>query len=311
MVNTYVDSTESFRPAPQSGCFGSWDPWLFHISCQSCWETNWSNPQLSLKSRAVRGFDSQDKDWSRGEKPSREDNGEEMEWCVYLCWLFSFCQWLFPSWTFSCAELFALSLTGYRRLLSRDDSRQARKVVTTTSSSHQEASCPPKEEVSLQEFSECLNVPLVCTTEVDSGSPVQTETNSDQLAQMVQRSVEKNFPRPPANFKQDLQPHLLDIQEMVIKQLLRMDPLLSRLGLMGHLIGCYHRKIFSHLDTLLQDCRSTQTALVLLNWALQIHFRCLLNIFSIFLAAPPPQQNIYLHKLPLTEENAQPASKCW
>lgn len=142
----------------------------------------------------------------------------------------------------------------------------------------------------MQELSECLGVSLVGTSEIDSGCPGQPIAKSDQLAQVVQRSVEENFPKPPANLEQDLQQHLLDVQEKVTKQLLRVEPLLSHLGLMGHLIGCYHRKIFSHLDRLLQDSRSTQNVLVLLHWVLHIYFRYLLNIFSDNCRCPPTSQ---------------------
>lgn len=216
---------------------------------------------------------------------------------------------------FPCAKLFAVSHKGSdQRLISRHDGPPAQKAPTPAPSpaptpaapaptpapspaptpaaaaattTHQEGRCATGEKVPLQELSECLGVSLVGATEVDFGCPGQPETSSDRLERMVQRSVEENFPKPPANLKQDLQQHLSDIQEVVLRQLLRVYPLLSGLGLMGYLIGCYHLKIFSHLDRLLQDSRSTQNVLVLLNWVLQTYLRYLLNIFHSFYPSYP------------------------
>lgn len=172
---------------------------------------------------------------------------------------------------FPFAKLLAVSLKGYRRLAPNDDSPPD-EVHTTTS--HQEGCCPTGEEVALQELAEYLGVSLAGTTESDSGCSVQPEANSDQRAEIIiQRSVEELFPKAPADLQKNLQQHMLNIQETVVKELLRVAPLLNRMGLMGHLIGCYHRKTFGHLDTLLQGSRSTQNSFVLLNWVLHTYFR--------------------------------------
>lgn len=152
-----------------------------------------------------------------------------------------------------------------------DDSPPVPKVPTTTS--HQEGRCLTREEVAPQELSEYLGVPLAGTTETDSGRSVQPELNSDQLAELIQRSVEELFPKAPADLQKNLQQHMLNIQNTVVKQLLRVAPLLNRLGVMGLLIGCYHQKIFGHLDTLLLASRSTQSSCVLLKWALHTYIR--------------------------------------
>lgn len=170
------------------------------------------------------------------------------------------------------AKLLAVSLKGYRRLALNDDSPPVRKVLTTTR--HQEGRCPTGEEVALQELAEYLGVSLAGTTESDSGCSVQPEANSDQRAEIIiQRSVEELFPKAPADLQKNLQLHMLNIQETVVKELLRVAPLLNGMGLMGHLIGCYHRKTFGHLDTLLQGSRSIQNSFVLLNWVLRTYFR--------------------------------------
>ncbi|XP_075883576.1 exocyst complex component 3 [Nelusetta ayraudi] len=160
--------------------------------------------------------------------------------------------------------------TGYRRLAPNDDSPPD-EVLTTTS--HQEGRCPTGEEVTLQELAGYLGVSLAGTTESDSGCSVQPEANSDQRAEIIiQRSVEELFPKAPADLQKNLQQHMLNIQETVVEELLRVAPLLNGLGLMGRLIGCYHRKTFGHLDTLLQGSRSTQNSFVLLNWVLHTYF---------------------------------------
>lgn len=165
----------------------------------------------------------------------------------------------------------AVSLKGYRRLAPNDDSPPVRKVLTTTR--HQEGRCPTGEEVALQELAEYLGVSLAGTTESDSGCSVQPQANPDQRAEIIiQRSVEELFPKAPADLQKNLQRHMLNIQETVVKELLRVAPLLNGMGLMGHLIGCYHRKTFGHLDTLLQGSRSTQNSFVLLNWVLRTYF---------------------------------------
>lgn len=172
---------------------------------------------------------------------------------------------------FPCAKLLAVSLKGYRKLDPDDDGPPVPKVLTTTS--HQEGRCLTREEVAPQELSECLGLSLAGTTESDSGSSVQPMLNSDQLVEIIQRSVEELFPKAPAELQKNLQQHMLNIQNTVVQQLLRVAPLLNRLGGMGHLIGCYHQRIFGHLDTLLLASRSTQSSCVLLKWVLHTYMR--------------------------------------
>lgn len=175
-------------------------------------------------------------------------------------------------------RLLFVSFKGYEKLLSSDESLLALLAATPnpTPTGHQEGRSPPRKEV--------WGVSLTGTAEVDCGGPAQPETVSVQLEQVLQRSVEENFPKAPTNFRKDLQQHLVNIQGTVIEQPQRWDPLQGVPALMWQLIGCYHRKIFGHLDTLLQDSPTTHTALVLLNWVLHKYFR---YIFDYIFHCPP------------------------
>lgn len=144
-------------------------------------------------------------------------------------------------------------------------------IVTT--SSQAEAGRPTRKEASLEEVFECLGVPIFDTTKNGSGCQF--------LEIIIQRSVENHFPKPPA----DLQQHVLNIQETVIKHL-KETVALNAPGLMGRLIDCYHRKIFSHLDTLLHDSHSTHNTFVLLNWVMNTYLRYILYRFN---SSPIPQ----------------------
>lgn len=156
-------------------------------------------------------------------------------------------------------------------------------IVSTTS--QEEEGYPTRKDVSLNELSECLGVPLFGTTE--SGCQAQPESKTDQLTEIItQKSVENHFPKPPADLQKNLQQHLLNIQETVIKHLLNKMVILNALGLMGPLIGCYHQKTFSHLDSLLQDSPSAHYSNMLLNWVLKTYLRYLQSMSN---SSPLPQ----------------------
>ncbi|GLD74410.1 exocyst complex component 3-like protein 4 isoform X1 [Lates japonicus] len=87
---------------------------------------------------------------------------------------------------------------------------------------------------------------------------------------LIQKWVSKHFPKPPTP-DQNLNQHLVHVQEAVLHELLRLGPLLKLKGLMGFLIDCYHRQTFDHLHSLLQNATSTQNSFVLMNWVLHIY----------------------------------------
>ncbi|KAM6917367.1 exocyst complex component 3 [Lycodopsis pacificus] len=84
---------------------------------------------------------------------------------------------------------------------------------------------------------------------------------------LMQISVDQHFPKTPADVDQNLQRHLLNVQDTVREQLASLDPRLHSEGL----IQCYHRRIFEHLDDLLQNISSSQNHLLLMKWVLQTY----------------------------------------
>lgn len=168
---------------------------------------------------------------------------------------------------------------GYNRVSTRCDSPPAANALTT----HQEERC-----ITNQELAELLGVSLdVITSEDSSCCPTRPVANSGQqhniAVSLVQRSVNQHFPEPPEDLERNLQQHMLNMQKTVIKELLRLAPLLKHMGLLGWLIDCCHRQTFAHLDALLERNCSSQGSFALMKWVLHTYFRYILYIFiSLF-----------------------------
>lgn len=103
----------------------------------------------------------------------------------------------------------------------------------------------------------------------DSGGPDRSAVH------LIQRSVSQHFPKPPEDVNQNLQQHLLNVQNAVLRELKRLGPQLGGLGLDGCLIECYHHQTFDHLSELLQNSCSSQNSLVLMKWVLHTYLRYL------------------------------------
>lgn len=101
------------------------------------------------------------------------------------------------------------------------------------------------------------------------------EDGSLDVERLIQRSVCKHFPKPPAHLDKNLRKHLLDVQEAVLHELLRLGPLLEPEGLMGCLLEHYHCQTFDHLHCLLQNVTSTKNSFVLMHWVLHTYQRYL------------------------------------
>ncbi|KAK1890870.1 Exocyst complex component 3 [Dissostichus eleginoides] len=87
----------------------------------------------------------------------------------------------------------------------------------------------------------------------------------------VQRSVDQHFPKLPPDVDQNLHQYLENVQKMVITEFVRLGPPLTRMGLMGSLIDCYHRETFTRLDDLLQNVRSSKNSFGLMKWVLHTY----------------------------------------
>ncbi|XP_042357242.1 exocyst complex component 3-like [Plectropomus leopardus] len=128
--------------------------------------------------------------------------------------------------------------------------------------------------ISLPDLAELLCVaPDVNTASDRSCCSMGPEPNSRQqsIVGLIQRSVHQHIPEPPADVDTELQQHLLNVQESVCKELVKLGPLLESRGLMGLLIDCYHRETFRHLNGLLQNISSSQNSFVLMKWVLHTY----------------------------------------
>ncbi|XP_076605527.1 uncharacterized protein LOC143332133 [Chaetodon auriga] len=134
------------------------------------------------------------------------------------------------------------------------------------------------EEITLPLLAELLGVACPDNVFEDGSScSIRPETISGQqnvklsVIRIMQRSVSQHFPKPPADLDQNLQQHLISVQETVRHELVKLAPQLGRLGLMGCLINCYHRQTFDHLNDLLQNTHSSKNSLVLMKWVIHTY----------------------------------------
>lgn len=135
----------------------------------------------------------------------------------------------------------------------------------------QEQDLKLKEEVWLQELAELLHV-------VFTEDGIYTLMGPDPksvVVGLIQKSVSQHFPKPPADLDQNLQQHLMNVQNTVLSELTRLSPYLEPRGLMGCLIDSYHHQTWDHLQRLLQDTSSSQNSFVLIKWGLKTYLRYL------------------------------------
>ncbi|XP_018559451.1 exocyst complex component 3-like protein 4 isoform X3 [Lates calcarifer] len=101
-------------------------------------------------------------------------------------------------------------------------------------------------------------------------APDATSSTCEDDQCLIQISVSEHFPKLPTP-DQNLNQHLVHVQEAVLHELKRLRPVLEHKELMEFLIDCYHRQTFDHLHSLLQNATSTQNSFVLMNWVLHIY----------------------------------------
>ena len=135
-----------------------------------------------------------------------------------------------------------------------------------------------EKEIPLQELAELLGVtPDVNPSEDGSCCSLRPETDSAQQKQravcLIQASVSQHLPKPPSDLDQNLHQHLINVQETVPNELLRLSPLLEEMGLTECLINCYHRQTLGHIDELLKNVQSCKKSFVLMNWILHAYLR--------------------------------------
>ncbi|XP_031136310.1 tumor necrosis factor alpha-induced protein 2 isoform X3 [Sander lucioperca] len=99
-----------------------------------------------------------------------------------------------------------------------------------------------------------------------NGQPLAELLGVAPDADSIQRYVSLHFPKPPVDVDQNLPQHLLNVQETVHKELVKLGPLLKPMGLMECLIESYHRQTFEHLDDLLNKINSSKNCFALMMW---------------------------------------------
>lgn len=127
------------------------------------------------------------------------------------------------------------------------------------------------QDVKVETLAEVLRVNQDSVVSYHSES--QPGVNSQQTLEqtvvlLIQASVHKHLPEPPADLESDLKTHLAAVQKVVVEELLRLAPELEPHGLMGKLTEIYHRGVFKQMNSLLQQVTSTRNCLQLLHWVL-------------------------------------------
>lgn len=162
-----------------------------------------------------------------------------------------------------------------------------------------EEHCRGEPELTLQGLAQLLGVANTCK---DGGPCCSVLPGTNSVVQnptavhLIQTFVSQHFPKPPADVNQNLQQHLLNVQNSVLKELKRLGPRLESNGLAGCLIECYHQQTFNHLSGLLQNTSSSQNSLVLMKWVLHTYLRYLSVNQSVFTHRPLLVERFYLEK---------------
>ncbi|XP_071353733.1 exocyst complex component 3 isoform X2 [Trachinotus anak] len=160
------------------------------------------------------------------------------------------------------------------------DSRYNSSLAQNTLNTHRERRLQSKDEITLQELAELLDVApddIANTFEDGCWCAIQPEPKSGQpnlkpnFVSLIKRSASKHFPEPPTALDQNLHQHLQRVQDTVLHELVRLGPLLEPRGLMGCLIDCYHHQTCDHLKDLLQNTTSANSTFMLINWVQHIY----------------------------------------
>ncbi|XP_034715018.1 uncharacterized protein LOC117936250 [Etheostoma cragini] len=122
-------------------------------------------------------------------------------------------------------------------------------VAQNNSNRNEEQHLQSEEQISSQQLAEHLGVP----------------PDADRT-RLIQSSVSQHFPKPPVDVDQNLLRHLLDVQDTVHQELVKLGPLLKQMGLMECLIESYQRKTFEHLHDLLNQSSSSKNCFELMLW---------------------------------------------
>ncbi|XP_067336611.1 tumor necrosis factor alpha-induced protein 2-like isoform X2 [Channa argus] len=86
---------------------------------------------------------------------------------------------------------------------------------------------------------------------------------------VMETFVSQRFQELPTDPAQDLNRDLKKMQDTVLRGIMKLGPRLEPLGLVGCLIGCYHRHTVDHLHKLLQNINSSKNIFLLMKWSQQ------------------------------------------
>ncbi|XP_032382072.1 uncharacterized protein si:dkey-196h17.9 [Etheostoma spectabile] len=129
------------------------------------------------------------------------------------------------------------------------DSTCCAVMAQNHSNRNEEQHLQSEEQISSQQLAELLGV-----------APDADRTR------LIQSCVSQRFPKPPVDVDQNLLRHLLDVQDTVHQELVKLGPLLKQMGLMECLIESYQRKTFEHLHDLLNQSSSSKNCFELMQW---------------------------------------------
>ena len=143
-----------------------------------------------------------------------------------------------------------------------------------------------EKEIPQQDLAELLGV----TPDVNPSEGPETDSAQQKLrdVRLIQASVSQHLPKPPSDLDQNLQQHLVNVQDTVRSELMRLSPRLEKMGLTGSLIDCYHHQTLDHICDLFKKVQSSQKMFELMNWVLHPYLRyvrhlCILHAFlSLF-----------------------------
>ncbi|XP_034530282.1 uncharacterized protein LOC117805823 [Notolabrus celidotus] len=136
-------------------------------------------------------------------------------------------------------------------------------------------------QTNYQDLAEVLGVAPDANTSVDGVCcSIQPEADSEgRVKRLIQRSVHKHFPKPPADPNKNLHKHLENVKNTVYSEVGRLHLLLDGERQTEYLIDCYHRQTFDQLHDLIQDISSSQSSFQLMDWVLNSYWSLDLSDF--------------------------------
>ncbi|XP_036981203.1 uncharacterized protein LOC119034356 isoform X2 [Acanthopagrus latus] len=160
-----------------------------------------------------------------------------------------------------------------------------------------------EKEIPQQDLAELLGV----TPDVNPSEGPETDSAQQKLrdVRLIQASVSQHLPKPPSDLDQNLQQHLVNVQDTVRSELMRLSPRLEKMGLTGSLIDCYHHQTLDHICDLFKKVQSSQKMFELMNWVLHPY------LSQDLLVHPDHQENAPIKKgdFPLPTELVAKAEK--